>query len=210
MLLLETRPPDPGGRVGGPEQGREHCRDVANLAGADTDEGALSRLIYAEASLPNEIGSGSQEQADEMNAIAAVVNNRVGYLGQPGLRQSQTLGWGNVGASVSDVVYSRGRNPNGESNISVQFAGFSPSGISSPIQGRINGALNSNADSDDCLKLLSAITAARNPGPDPFLFQGSPTFGMRTRGSDPLGAPHFAFPDQIRGSGNVFYGFRFP
>ena len=65
---------------GGPEPSAENpqqpnCGSVAGLMPATTDEGALSRLIFAEATSVSQIGFG-QPQADEVNAIAASVRNR--------------------------------------------------------------------------------------------------------------------------------------
>jgi hypothetical protein len=182
----------------------QHCGDIAGLAPADTDEGALSRLIFQEATGSSRIGSG-QNQADEVNAISAVVQNRSAFLNIVGLTQAQTMGWGSVGASVADVVYSRGKNPNGKSSIGTQFAGFTPNGISQGIQNRLNHALNSDIDSKECFDLVSAITAA-GTYQDPFQSQGG-TFGMRTAGSKPLGGSFVSLP-QIAGSGNVFFGLR--
>jgi hypothetical protein len=207
-------PPDiaPGGGGTGtqsptPTPKTPPCSSIANLAGAGTDEGALSRLIFQEATSRSSFGSDTAYRV-ELAAVASVVHNRVAFLNQPGLKQSGTLGFGNVGASIADVVYSRGNNPNGRSSIGTQFAGFTPSGISQLIQNSINGALNSAVGSADCNKLLDAIDTARNfrpGGADDFGF-GS-IFGVRTAGSGspggafrPIGAPP--------GSNNVFFGLR--
>jgi RHS repeat-associated protein len=199
-----------GGPIGGQRGGRKQqpqrqkCKDVANLPAANTDTGALARLLFAEATRISDIGY-EKPQADELYAIEGAVLNRVAFLGKPGLKQSQTMGFGNPGASISDVIYSRGQNPSGKSNIGTQFAGFTTNGINSGIKKNISDALNSNADSPECFKLLSAIEAAKNPGTDPFASQGG-TFGMRTKDSTALGAPFFQFPNQIQGSNNVFFG----
>ena len=193
-----------GGRKQQPQ--RQKCKDVANLPTANTDTGALARLLFAEATRISDIGY-EKPQADEMYAIEGAVLNRVAFLAKPGLKQIQTMGFGNPGASISDVVYSRGKNPSGKSNISTQFAGFTPSGINSGIKKNVNDALNSNADSPECFKLLAAIEAAKSPGADPFASQGG-TFGMRTKDSTALGAPFLQFPNQIQGSNNVFFGLR--
>ena len=183
------------------------CSSTANLAGAGTDEGALSRLIFQEATSSSRFGSDAAYRV-ELQAVASVVLNRVAFLNQPGLAQSGTLGFGNVGASIADVVYSRGNNPNGRSSIGTQFAGFTPNGISQGIQDNINRALNSPVGSADCNKLLDAIGTARNFRPG-----GSDDFGlgriyaMRTaRSGSPGGA--FSRIGAPPGSGNVFYGLR--
>jgi len=198
-----------GGRDTPPEpaptqQGQQHCGNVANLAPANTDQGALARLIFQEATGSSRIGFG-QNQADEVNAISAVVQNRQAFLNIAGLTQSQTRGFGNVGASIADVVHSRGNNPSGRSPIGTQFAGFTPGGIAQGIQNRLNRALASRVDSNECFDLLSAVIAAGSYQ-DPFGNSGG-TFGMRTANSGPPGGAFVSFP-QIPGSGNVFFGLR--
>jgi len=143
-------------------------------------------LIFQEADAG--LGFGTDEYWRGLNAVAAVVHNRVAYLNQPGLRQSQTLGFGSVGASIADVVYSRGLNPNGRSRISVQFAGFTPRGIADDIQRRINKALNAPMSDPKCSHLLNSILVAQTyqASNDPFADQGG-TYAMRTAGSGPPG-----------------------
>lgn len=212
--FLPGEPKMGGGHGGGHEPPPPHaqppdenCKDIANLPDASTIPGSLARLMFAEATDISKIGMG-EAQANEMYAVASSVGNRVNYLNEPGLKQSQTLGFGNVGAGIMDVIYSRGKNPNGKSDIQTQYHGFTPNGISGAIQTRIDSALNSGSDSAECFKLLAAIEATNNPGPDPFASQGG-TFGLRTGGPHAgLGAPFFQLQNQIAGSGNVFYGLK--
>jgi hypothetical protein len=162
------------------EQQSETCSSLVDIADENTDEGALTRLIYQESSDRNNYDD--RDALDELSAILSTVMNRVRFLGTPGLTQGGTEGFGNPGASVADVVYSRGKNPNGRSNIDIQYDGFTPKGIAEWVQNKFNIALNSPIDSTECKKLRAAIRFAqlRNYGfMDPF---NGKTMGMRTRG----------------------------
>jgi len=102
-----------GSRLPAEPKEPQHCGDIAGLAPANTDQGALSRLIFQEATGSSRIGM-EESQADEVNAISATVQNRSAFLNIVGLTQAQTMGFGSIGASVADVVYTRGKNPNGK------------------------------------------------------------------------------------------------
>jgi hypothetical protein len=191
---------------------KEPCSAIVHLAGADTNEGALERLLYQEATPRSGADSSSEAALNEMGAIAGSVLNRVAFLNTTGLTQGQTMGFGNPGASIADVVYSRGNNPYPNKRtgqykpIATQYAGFTPDGIDSGIQTRINNALNSDLGSADCTKLLHAYLIGQlgmdARSLDPYHGQ---TMGMRTVNS---GTP-FANSVTLGQLGrNVFFGLR--
>ena len=210
-----------GGGGGAPQSEEQRggdkrkCSEVANLPGEDTDIGAFARLIFQEATPRSDFAGTSAPWSYyflELFSIAAVVINRVDFLNQPGLRQSQTLGFGNVGASLRDVIFSGGRNPDGRSFIPTQFEGFSRGGrISNRIRKRIAGVLNSSFDSEDCQKLLDALHVARlsleRGSYSPQNLGLANIFAMRTADSGAPGGSFYQLP-MIPGSRNVFYGLR--
>ena len=189
------------------KQKTKRCSDVAVLDDENSDRGALARLIFIEAtgsavferdysSAENPSGlSLSDAYMQERYAIAAIIYNRVAFLSVP---SNPTLGFASHGASIADVVYSRGASV-------TQFAGFTPSGISSLKQRRIEKALNSFVGSQVCNDLLAAIYAANSYDSSKDPFGLGQTFGMRTAGH---GAPGGSYVElgTIPGSGNVFYG----
>lgn len=185
----------------------QNCAGTLSLAGENTDEGALARLIFQEATPlsrfinafpPTSSGAANalQNYQTELNMIAAIVHNRANLLST---RSDLMTGFGNRNASLADVVYSRGAS-------GTQFAGFTPSGISRGIRNRINNALSGPADSADCNKLKDAIDTARNyrPSAHPGLAN---VYGMRTANSVSPGG-NFILLDGLAGSGNDFYGLR--
>jgi hypothetical protein len=141
--------------------------------------------------------------------ITAVVRNRVNFLNTPGLKQNQTKGFGNVGASLQDVIFSIGKNPSGKSNISTQFQGFNPDGsISSSIRNRINNALDSDSESGECNALRFASIVASIPNAElTSIGELNKVFGWVTRDTKPPGGDFYAL-QQIHGSGNTFYGLK--
>ena len=189
---------DSGGGSPNPPN-NERCKDTLTLADKNSDEGALSRLIFQEATPLSEFGNAFQPTASgsqlaiqnyqtEMNYIAAIVYNRQALLNsRPG------TGFGSSGATISDIIYSRGAS-------GTQFAGFTPSGISTNVQNRINNALNGRADSADCEKLKDAINTAKNYNGQ---YKGQ-VYGMRTLDSTSPGG-NFVKLDGLVGSGNDFY-----
>jgi RHS repeat-associated protein len=182
----------------------EPCSAIVHLDGADTGQGALERLLYQEATAHAKSSDYSSKDAlDEMGAIAGSVLNRVAFLGTPGLTQGQTMGFGNPGASIADVVYSRGNNPYRNKRtgkitpIATQYAGFTADGIDPDIQTRINNALNSDIGSADCTKLHNAYLIGQL-GMDARLLDpyNGQTMGMRTAGSTSL--VHHSFSSLTR------------
>jgi hypothetical protein len=203
---------DPRGGGGGgdgaasQEAPKKKCSEVVNLESADTTNGALARLIFAEATGYNAFASrlfeaGQTEQFDqnyfgERFAIAGTIYQRVSYLAT--ITGRDPLRLGSPGASATDVIHSRG------DVATTQYRGFTPQGISAGIQGRINKALASDEDSAECFDLKSAIYVANSPPNDPY---GGRAFGFRTAGSGSPGSNFYALP-AILGSGNTFYGLR--
>ena len=199
---------DPGGGGGDPPvpppAPKETCGDNLSLADANSDEGSLSRLIFQEATSlarfgnafsPTTSGAGfalSNYNA-ELQSVAAVVLNRVDVLNT---RSDLNTGFGSRGASVADVVYSRGAS-------GIQFAGFTPKGISDGISKRIDNTLKGSSNSSECSKLKDAIDIARNyrRGTNSTLDQ---LYAFRTAGSSSPGG-NFVRIDGLLGSGNDFY-----
>jgi len=178
-----------------------NCGQTLNLADANSDEGALSRLIFQESTdlarfgntFPNSPDVALHNYERELQGVAAVVFNRVYILNsRPDLR----TGFGSKGASIADVVYSRGAS-------GTQFAGFTPSGISRGISNRIEATLRGPADSPECNKLRDAINTAQTyrRGIDSKL---DSLFALRTAGSGAPGGSFQAVP-WVGGSGNDFY-----
>ena len=101
----------------------------------------MSRLIFAEATpvesfigeFPANPEFGISNYGYELRAIAATVFNRVNVIANATTPNAR-LGFGRQGATIADVVYSRGAS-------GVQYAGFTPNGIAGGIQNRINSAL---------------------------------------------------------------------
>lgn len=128
----------------------------------------------------------------ERNAIAATVFNRIDYAAT----HSSSGGYGQHGATVAGVIGARN-----------QYQGMSDShgnlNISRGNQSRLNHALNSECNSNECGDLLYAIYVANQwsagTGADPF---GS-TMGMYAQGGSPKGdwEPFVHIP----GSGNNFF-----
>ncbi len=148
-----------------------------------------------------------EENGTAMAALAATVMNRHEFLNQKGLKQSETGGFGSLGASIQDIIYSRGKNPNGKSNIGIQYAGFTPEGISSGLQRRITDALNGSFLTPDCSKLIGSIGYAQSvlqlgSAIDPF---GGKTWGVRTADQGPPGWGGQEYPIKVV-AGQVFYG----
>ncbi len=207
-----------GASSGATPQGQS-CKDVAKLEAADTDKGALARLIFAEATgyetmskelykaagvnpdeSPTNIDMGTSYFA-ERYAVAASVYNRVLYLSTISTRRDPPR-LGSPNASILDVIYSRG------DVAGTQYQGFTTKNgaltISGGIQKKINGALSSAVDSTICYDLLNAIYIAHQPYKDPF--GPGTTFGLFSgRGSQ---GSNFYSLSSIPGSGNTFYGLR--
>lgn len=175
------------------------------LQAETTDEGALSRLIFIETGWV----ASKEENGTAMAALAATVMNRHEFLNQKGLKQSETGGFGTVGANIQDIIYSRGKNKNGISNIGIQYAGFTPQGISSKNSMRVTAALQSNPASGDCQHLIGAIGYAQTAlnirsAIDPF---GGKTWGVRTATAGPpgWGGEEYEIKEL---AGQVFYGWK--
>jgi len=179
-----------------PQQQQQPCSSIANLAGANTDVGLLSRLIFAEATgadqfnrdyprAPNPDGLSIEEAyIKERQAIAAIVYNR---LGHPDFGRKRT---------ISDVITA----PN-------QFQGFSGGRIAPGVQRRINNALNSPIGSNECNDLLAAIYVANTFDPRQDPFGAGMTFGNFATGQGrPRG--NFTYLGTFPGAGNTFYGLR--
>lgn len=189
------------------------CKDVVSLEGADTEGGAMSRLIFAESTGYEEMSNtlyrsaGSDTNNIDINtpyfneryAVAASVHNRVNYLA--GIQtQRDPLRMGSPGASAIDVIYSAG------DVATTQYQGFTTSSkgaltISGAVQGRITRALNSPANSSSCYDLQNAVTVAKGAHYDPF---GGRTFGLFSGRGSP-GKAYYSLP-AIPGSSNRFYG----
>jgi RHS repeat-associated protein len=190
-----------GGRGSSPSSPQKKCRDTLSLADANSDEGALSRLIFAEATdlarfgnfLLNNPEAALNNYDQELRGIAAVVHNRVNLINS---RPDLNTGFASRGASITDVIYSRGAS-------GTQFAGFTPSGISAGISNRIERALNSSSNSSECSKLRDAINTAKNyrRGSNSGLDQ---LYALRTAGTSSPGR-NFQLVDWVAGSGNDFY-----
>jgi hypothetical protein len=190
---------------GGGQESKK-CSEVVNLEGANTTSGALARLIFAEATGYHTFASKlfqegrtdlfDQNYFNERFAIAGTVYQRVSYLATQTGRDPLRLG--SPGASITDVIYSRG------DVATTQYRGFTPKGISPAIQARINNALASSEDSPECFDLKNAIYVSNSPLRDPY---GGRAFGFRTAGSVSPGNNFYALP-AILGSGNTFYGLK--
>ena len=183
--------------------GLAKCKDIAGLAGADTDAGLLARLIYFESTgsytfvnnynaIENPAIPIDVAYDLERNAVAASVFNRINYVST----HASSGGFSQHGATVSGVIGAK----NGYQGM------FNHSGnvhISTGNQNRLNNTLDSKCDSLDCGDLLYAIFVANEwlagTGVDPF---GS-TIGMYAASGKPQG--NFRPFVQIPGSGNVFY-----
>jgi YD repeat-containing protein len=180
------RPQTPTGAAKGGSRSTTPCSTLVRLDNPGTDAGVLTRLLFQESTMP---WANPSEHWNEMFAIAASVLNRVDLLGKPGLKQSGTMGFGNPGASISDVIYARGNNPSPKKNahiytpIGTQYAGFTPDGIDAGIQETVDAALKKPFDDPSCVKLFHASLIAQMGMAarqfDPFNGQ---TFFMRTSG----------------------------
>ena len=182
--------------------GLAKCKDIAGLAGADTDAGLLARLIYFESTgsdtfIRNYNASETTVPMDvaydmERNAVAATVFNRMDYVAT----HSSSGGFSQHGATLAGVIGAK----NGYQGMYDKKGNVH---ISRGNQNRLNNTLNSSCDSRDCGDLLYAIFVANQwiggAGVDPF---GS-TMGMYAASGKPQGdwRPFTHIP----GSGNNFY-----
>ncbi|HEY6020214.1 MAG TPA: RHS repeat-associated core domain-containing protein, partial [Candidatus Paceibacterota bacterium] len=183
--------------------GLAKCKDIAGLAGADTDAGLLARLIYFESTGSdmfvrnyNAI-EGPTIPIDmaydlERNAVAATVFNRINYVAT----HASSGGFSQHGATIAGVIGAK----NGYQGMYDDQGNVH---ISRGNQARLNNTLNSACDSRDCGDLLYAIYVANQwlsgAGVDPF---GS-TIGMYAASGKPQG--NYRPFAQIPGSGNIFY-----
>jgi hypothetical protein len=174
------------------------------LPDLNTDAGVVARLLIAESLTPAYSSYNAAEVLRGMQAMKAVVNNR--------LRNNPAQFLAPGARTLTDIIVA----PN-------QFEGFSRNSagqvvLSSKVQGQIQGALDlakSNPSGLYGTFVSNAIKVANDPVDDPFIalttIGGVPVlpgaFGWKTVGSGSPGPRFIAIPGGIIG-GNQFYALR--
>jgi len=154
----------------------ETGQTFGSLINAKGDVGLLARVVWAESDNGAYNGFQTQNYFDEKAAVAVSIVNRVDILnnkilisnGRSGYVDPGTLGWGPVGASLSQVLNQPG-----------QYASVSGGDINQAFRNSLDKVLNEDATSMDCIAAINswqaALYALEHILKDPFGDQGVTT-----------------------------------